>query len=213
MLLADGFQIEKVMAGQEQISKRDVSQYSAIVVLGGPMAVYEHLESVEQELKLAAKAANKDIPVLGICLGSQIVAQAMGGRVYKGSKKEIGWGPVKLTPVARKQVFRGLGETIDVFHWHGDTFDLPDDAIVLANSENYIQAFQIGSALGIQFHPEVNLDMIKIWAREYAAETRAEGISAEEMLSQTELAAELNRTCTVFCKNFVSDFIRKNLHS
>src|SRR6185503_6603843 len=125
--------------------------------------------------------------------------QAAGGRVYKGKKKEIGWHDVYVTPASSNDIFRGITDkTIKVFQWHGDTYDLPSNAKILAYSELYPQAFRIGSAVGIQFHLEVNKDLIEDWIREYGKEPDTEKIEPEVVLSQTDLAGLETRCKTVY---------------
>ena len=103
------------------------------------------------------------ISVLGICLGSQLIAKSFGARVYEGPKKEIGFYN-DLILDGNSKLFSGFQNPFTVFHWHGDTFDLPEGAVRLAHSENYQnQAFQIKSAVGLQFHLEVNEEMVRLW--------------------------------------------------
>ncbi len=132
---------------------------AGIAILGGPMGVYERdrYPFIERELTLARRAAEGGVPFLGICLGSQILAEAMGGRVHPGPRAELGWAPVTLTEVGKSDpVLGGEAERLDVFHWHGDTFDLPPGAVRLASSALYPnQAFRWGRlAYGLQFHLE-----------------------------------------------------------
>jgi GMP synthase-like glutamine amidotransferase len=121
------------------------------------------LPYLQAEQKLIQKTVNANIPVLGICLGSQLIAKTFGGKVYGGPKKEIGfYHDLKIDNDSK--LFSGFSNPFTVFHWHGDTFDLPEKAIRLAHSENYQnQAFQIGSAVGLQFHLEVNAEMVNLW--------------------------------------------------
>jgi len=159
----DGFRIEKVDAQYDPIPI-DANQYSAIVILGGPMAAYDNIRYLTKEQELIRNAVRNKVPVLGICLGSQLIAQAIGGRVYKGPKKEIGWYNVNVSPHGHRNLFKGItGKTLRVFQWHGDTYDLPPRAIIMASSTLYPQAFRFGSAIGIQFHIEVDAEMIERW--------------------------------------------------
>ncbi len=142
--------------------------YDALIILGGPVSAYDDLAYLREEEKLIKEAIKKDIPTLGICLGSQLIAKACNARVYKGMVKEIGWYRVYL--------HNTLAETFNinelrVFQWHNDTFELPDGAELLASSPSYpIQAFRIGSAVGVQFHLEVTKDMILEWLDKYREE-------------------------------------------
>jgi GMP synthase-like glutamine amidotransferase len=148
-----------------------------LVILGGPMGVYE-MESYPHlmaESRLIREAINRDMMVLGICLGAQMLAYCLGANVYPGPEKEIGWYPVELTgdglkdPLMRKLATHpqvgDFWRRFRVFHWHGDTFDLPPGAVLLACSVRYKnQAFRLGDKVyGFQFHMEVSKDMILDW--------------------------------------------------
>ncbi len=147
---------------------RRAAEARAIVILGGPMGVYEsdRFPHLADEIALAADALARDVPILGVCLGSQILAAAAGGRVYRGPEREIGWFPVTLSPEGRIDPVVGAlpAETV-VFHWHGDTFDLPKGGVLLASSRLYAhQAFRLGRcAYGVQFHPEITPEMVDLW--------------------------------------------------
>jgi GMP synthase-like glutamine amidotransferase len=139
---------------------------AGIAILGGPMGVYERerFPFLDREVALARRAAEGGVPFLGICLGSQILAEALGGRVYPGEKAELGWAPVTLASGGPSDpVLGGAGERFDVFHWHGDTFDLPTGAVRLASSALYAnQAFRWGRrAYGLQFHLEFTPAIIR----------------------------------------------------
>jgi len=148
-------------------------QWSGLVVLGGAMNTdqideYPFLPRVVQWLQ---QAVASQMPVLGICLGAQLLAQAAGSRVHHHTTKEIGWYDVHWTaeaPVDR--LFEGIAPKQRVFQWHGDRFDLPRDASLLATGENcHEQAFRWGSlAWGLQFHPEVSAEIIEGWLTEEA---------------------------------------------
>ncbi len=145
-----------------------LDDYSALIVLGGPMGVYEEdrYPFIKDELRLIESALKKDVPILGVCLGSQLLAKAAGARVYKGGGKEIGWYDVRLTPAgAVDPIFLGLPTSFEVFQWHGDTFDVPAGAVNLASSELFPnQVIKVGrAAYGVQFHLEVTGEMIKEW--------------------------------------------------
>jgi GMP synthase-like glutamine amidotransferase len=127
-----------------------------IIVMGGPMSVNDEsaLAWLKDEKRFVREAVVKGVPLLGVCLGAQLIANALGSRIYRNAEKEIGWFPIEATP-AIPGVFR-FPEKSTVFHWHGETFDLPSGAVRLAKSagcEN--QAFQIGqNVIGLQFHLE-----------------------------------------------------------
>lgn len=190
MFVSDGYDIEKVNAQNDPVPTSPLG-YDAVIILGGPMAVYDNLAYLRKEQELIRNAIKNETPLLGICLGSQLIAQAAGGRVYKGKKKEIGWYNVYLTPASSNDIFRGLtNKTIRIFQWHGDTYDLPANAKILAYSDLYPQAFRIGSAVGIQFHFEVDEHLIQTWMNEYRNDLIAEKINPEILLpAPTELEA------------------------
>jgi GMP synthase-like glutamine amidotransferase len=177
--------------------------YDAVVILGGPMAVYDNLPYLQREQVLIKDAIRNDVPILGICLGSQLIAHAAGAKVYRAKKKEIGWSYVYVTPASNNDIFRGITDNpIKVFQWHGDTYDLPANAKILAYSDLYPQAFRIGSAVGIQFHLEVDKSMIQTWVHEYNAEVSAEKIKPESILPTADDIEELLARCKVLYKNF-----------
>jgi GMP synthase-like glutamine amidotransferase len=160
LIRSDGYQIENIVAEKEAVPT-DAKRYAAIIILGGPMAVYDNILYLKREQQLIRNALRLEIPVLGICLGSQLIAQAIGGSVHKGGKKEIGWSNVMLNHSGYNDLFKGINtRSIKVFQWHGDTYDLPPKATIMASSKLYPQAFRFGSVFGIQFHMEVNAEMI-----------------------------------------------------
>ncbi len=167
---------------------------AAIVVMGGPMAVYEPERHpwIERELSLLRQALDSARPVLGVCLGAQLLAAAGGARVYAGDPpKEIGWSTIKLTaegrgdPLGRFLANPNTDEPTTVFQWHGDTFDLPPGAVPLARSMRVPQqAFRLGrTAYGFQFHFEVTEQIIRNWVALWRKEMLAQGVSADEIFS------------------------------
>ena len=170
-LLRDaGFRIRYVNFGRQPEATPDIRRYHGLLVLGGPMNCdqvdrYPHL-ATEIKLVQAAIAAGK--PVLGICLGSQIIARALGARVAPNPVKEIGWYDLQATAAGEADpLFRHLGGTRKIFQWHGDTFDIPEHAVHLASSSGCRnQAFRYGDKVyGLQFHLEVDQPMIERWLR------------------------------------------------
>lgn len=201
LLKDDGFDVEIKRA--QDLQSTDASGYSAIVILGGPMAVYDNLPHLQKEQELIRDAMRNKVPVLGVCLGSQLIAHAAGGRVYKGPRKEIGWFDVSLSDEGRKGLFAGLESPMKVFQWHGDTYELPKDAQVLAYNDPYPQAFKIGSAYGIQFHLEVDSAMIDSWIQEYDAEVKSENLDRMNVMPKAGEAASLAERCQQVYRNFV----------
>jgi len=160
LLKNDGFKITLVNAKHEQLPKKD---FSLVVILGAPESANDNLPYLQAEQTLIKNCVEKNIPVLGICLGSQLIAKTFGAKVYSGIRKEIGfYNDLKIHNDT--SFFSGFKNPFTVFHWHEDTFDLPEGAVRLASSGHYLnQAFQYKSAVGLQFHLEVNEEMINLW--------------------------------------------------
>jgi GMP synthase (glutamine-hydrolysing) len=142
---------------------------AALVVMGGPMSANDDLDYLREEMRLMERALADSKPILGVCLGAQLLAKTLGARVYRNPVKEIGWGTVTLTPAADADpLFGGLPGVIEALHWHGETFDLPPGAQLLASSDICVnQAFRAGErAWGLQFHIEATPEMIRNWLAE-----------------------------------------------
>jgi GMP synthase-like glutamine amidotransferase len=147
----------------------DPARYDGLIFMGGPMSVNDPLGYLEFEKQSIAQAVASGKPVLGICLGAQLIASALSARVYRNPRKEIGWFDIRLTEEGQADpLFAGAGPSETVFHWHGETFDLPAGAVCLASSEACgHQAFRVGSRVyGLQFHLEVTPEMIADWCSE-----------------------------------------------
>ena len=151
---------------EDPIQNVDLAAASGIVVLGGSMGVYETAKFpfLSREIEILKEALERQVPTLGICLGSQLLAAAGGTRVFKGPKgKEVGWYPVRMRSGASEDpLLKHCPAEPMVFHWHGDTFELPEGASLLASSEKYPhQAIRLGKkAWGLQFHIVMTESMI-----------------------------------------------------
>ncbi|MGH7781816.1 MAG: type 1 glutamine amidotransferase [Candidatus Binataceae bacterium] len=171
---------------------KDMKGAGGLIVMGGPMAVYQtgRFPSLKDEMRLIEDAIKQGRPVLGVCLGAQIVAAALGAKVEKNpAGKEIGWARVRLSPAAREdRLFSGIAETITPFHWHGDHFELPAGAIALASSDKTpCQAFRYGEkAWALQFHLEVTRTGIENMANAFARDLDREKISRNKMLAESD---------------------------
>lgn len=161
-----------------------------LIVMGGPMSVYDHnrFPFLLEEQRLIEAALKDDKPVLGVCLGSQLLAATLGAEVRSGAQKEIGWHPVELFEAAAgDRLWSGLPSHFDAFHWHGDVFDLPNGSIALAASDlTPCQGFRYGqAAYGFLFHMEVTETIIKDLLQEFRQELAAENIAAASIIQQT----------------------------
>jgi len=142
--------------------------YQAIIVMGGPMGVYDEADYpfLREEQHFLTQAIAQEVPILGICLGAQLLAKTLGARVYRNPRKEIGWYTVDLTTAGRTDpLFTGIASPVQVFQWHGDAFEMPVGAIPLASSPLCThQAFRYGDRVyGLLFHLELTPDIIHRW--------------------------------------------------
>lgn len=188
---AAGYQVRYVDPGIDELRPQDIAATDLLVVLGGPVGAYEgHLYPIlDEELGLLQCRLAAGAPTLGICLGAQLMAHALGARVVPGPAKEIGWAPVDLTDAGRIGPLRHL-EGVQVLHWHGDAFELPSGAKCLASTAPCAnQAFAFGrTALGFQFHPEADGQGFERWLIGHAAE-----IASVPGLSVTKLRVDAQR--------------------
>ena len=170
------------------------SGYSGLVFMGGPMSVNDDLPWIPPSLALIRQAVSMDIPVLGHCLGGQLMAKALGAKVGKNPFREIGWGKVEVT--AQKEFWFGGLDSFETFHWHGETFGLPEGAVrVLTGIWCENQAFSIGPHLAMQCHVEMTQDMVKSWCEVGAAEIaeyRGMSVQSSEEMQQ-DLDAKISQ--------------------
>jgi GMP synthase (glutamine-hydrolysing) len=190
-LLAEaGWTLSRREAAIDDLTAPELEAAGLLVVLGGPIGAYEtqSYPFLAAETRLLEKRLAAGKPVLGICLGCQLMAQALGARVYFGGKKEIGWGKVKLTAEGEASALAPLNAPdAAVLHWHGDTFDIPKGAVRLAASAVYPnQAFSYGpNALALQFHLEAEPVRLENWFVGHACELSAARISIPELRAET----------------------------
>lgn len=184
--------------------------YRAIIILGGPMNVYEvdKYPFLRAEDLFIKDALKKEVHMLGLCLGAQLIAKAAGARVRKAVEKEIGWYKINLTPEGiRDPLFYSLNKEFYAFQWHGDTFDIPRNSILLATSATSInQAFKYNkNVYGLQFHLEVTRDMISEWLEAYSDEINSlrDKISKEDIMEQAlTLSNSYKKQASIFYSNF-----------
>jgi GMP synthase (glutamine-hydrolysing) len=162
MYLSDPLPDDESLVGAG--TAHDTAAIAGLVIMGGPMGALDDARfpflAAERQLLLRCLAA--DVPVLAVCLGAQLLAAALGARVYSGAAAEVGLGTVTLTDAGRHDPVLGSGaRVLPVLHWHGDTFDLPGGATLLASNDAYAhQAYRIGSAYALQFHVEITGDQL-----------------------------------------------------
>lgn len=190
VLLGAGFDIVMMDAGVDDVFE-PIIRSDLVVVLGGPIGVYEQhrYPFLDDELRALGKRLREGRPTLGICLGAQLMAAALGARVYPGPQKEIGIASVELTQLGRSSCLAPL-EDQPVLHWHGDTFELPDGAVRLAGTAAYEnQAFCLGrNVLALQFHPEVDASRFERWLVGHAVELAAAQVDLSELRTSMKRA-------------------------
>jgi len=185
------FSISYVDAPSADFSGVDPLAPDILVILGGPIGVYEEqaYPFLTDEIALIEKRLARNLPTIGICLGCQLMARALGSRVYPSGTKEIGWSPLRFSDAAAVSCLAPLVDhEPPVLHWHGDTFDLPQGVIHLAGTEAcQNQAFSIGtSALALQFHLEATKAGLEAWFVGHACEIAATpGVSVEKLRADT----------------------------
>ena len=205
LLADDGFAITSVNAKHELIPDGD---FSMVVILGAPESANDDLPYLQTEKQIIKNCVSQNIPVLGICLGSQLIASAFGAKVYPGLRKEIGfYNDLKIS--GNSSFFSGFTNPFTVFHWHGDTFDLPAGAIRLSSSEYFPnQAFQYKTAVGLQFHLEVNEEMVNLWL-----DNTEEKLQKIPYIDSSKIRSDINENISdvksnmkIFYNNFKSSF-------
>ena len=171
------WQLVKVDEGEPIPSS--ILAYSGMVLMGGPMSVNDNLPWIAQLLALIREARDHDIPLLGHCFGGQLMSKALGAEVTKNSTKEIGWGEVTVSKNETAKNWFGNIETFNAFHWHAETFALPQGAIhLLASPYCQNQAWSMGNHLALQTHIEMTAEMVQKWCEEGEKEIRDSAISA-----------------------------------
>ena len=174
-------------------------EFGAVISMGGPMNVYEELMYpwLAAETAYLKAAAAQGTPMLGICLGAQLIAKALGAEVVKSPVEEIGWRGLTLTAEGKEDpLFKGLPEDLAVFQWHGDMFRIPAGASLLATGGDCPnQAFGLGRAYGLQFHVEVTRPIVMAWCEKPEQEEPA-GSGWEEN------GPEMNRQAGIIFENF-----------
>lgn len=161
-----------VCIDQGETPPADIDAASALVFMGGSMSVNDPLPWIARELALIRQAAERGMPVLGHCLGGQLISKALGGTVGPNPVQEIGWLPVQTIPSpAADDWLAGIDSENTVFHWHGETFSIPEGATTILKSRHCPQqGFVLGNTLALQCHIEMTADMVREWSRLYQHE-------------------------------------------
>jgi len=190
----------------------DPGLFSGLVFMGGPMSVNDDLPWIYQSLALIRQAVARDIPVIGHCLGGQLMAKALGGVVSRNPAKEIGWGDVTVldNPAAHEWFGPAASTHFNAFHWHGETFSIPQGATRILESANCPnQAFVLGKHLGMQCHVEMTTEMVKNWCEVGTDEIAANPVpsvqTAKLMLENLEQhVAELNAVAAILYGRWIA---------
>ena len=215
ILTSHGYDYKIVQLAKGEGTPQTLENYAGLIILGGPMNVYQtgQFPFLLDTDRLIKQAININKPLLGICLGSQLIAKALNTKVYAGEKKEIGWLPISLTNQGKTDpLFNQLPSKLTVFHWHGDTFNLPSGTIHLASSNLFQnQAFRLGkTCYALQFHLEVTSEMINTWLDEYQNELDSlkEIVNPQQIQQQTNIEAKslAHYSHTVF-SNFLTKVV------
>ena len=214
ILQVHGYQINYIEAGYDDVSQIDALSDNLLIILGGPISVNDvaMFPFIETEIEILKQRIKADKPTLGICLGAQLIASALGANIYPGKEKEIGWYDLSLTAAGQQSALRYLGsEHCSMLHWHGETFDLPEHAVLLASSEKTInQAFSVGShILALQFHPEITQHVMEKWFIGHISEImQTEDVSVKQLRDDThQFANQLEVQGELFFNSWFNEVI------
>jgi len=202
-----GHELDEWLISSDPEPPEPVESYDAVLVFGGAMHVDQEERHgwLREENALLQRFVAEDVPTFGVCLGGQLVAKALGAPVRRMPSPEIGWFDVDLTPEAADDpVFAGLPERFAAFQWHSYHFELPADGFALARNDRCLQGFRVGSAWGIQFHPEVTPEDLAEWLR--TADPNEDGpIDVEALRAESEQRIEAwNELGRELCGRFLA---------
>ncbi|CAM1634036.1 Glutamine amidotransferase [Bartonella apis] len=212
VLVKRGYELKNLDATRDDISAFPVNKADIVIILGGPIGVYdgERYPFINQELKLIEKSLKSEKPVVGVCLGAQLIASVLGAKVQPMGKKEIGFSSLQLTDEGQKSPLALIGTT-PVLHWHGDEFEIPEGAKRLAETgicPN--QAFSYENILALQFHLEAELDYFEHWLVGHAAELSQAGIDPVNLRNegkkyQGDLRTKAEKIFNLWCDDFLKN--------
>jgi GMP synthase (glutamine-hydrolysing) len=213
--LSKDYKIKYIDAVDPAISLLRNENIDLLVILGGPIGVYQEKEYpfIKTEIALLEDRLKSDLPTLGICLGSQLIARALGAKVYPNHTKEIGWQSLNLTDTGKNSCIQYLGpEYTSMFHWHGDTFDLPSGTDLLASTnicKNQIFSFR-KNVLAFQCHPEISAQQLEKWWIGHTAELFHNNLSVNDLRDQSiKLAPQLQKQSLQFLQAWIGSIREK----
>ena len=213
-LVQAGFELQECDA--QGIDLQALANADLVIILGGPISANDiaRFPYLEDEIKLIRFRVSEGKPTLGICLGAQLIAKAMGANVHAAKGKEIGWAPLQLTKAGQGSWLQHI--TTPVLHWHGEMFDVPEGAQTLASTTLCAnQAFAIDShTLALQFHLEVREDMLEYWLAGHIHELDSEQVSLQALRKDTQLWGEKSeKQCRQVLNAWLSDAFGDRLNS
>lgn len=186
-LESKGIKWQLIRVDEGEAVPRNPLDFSGLVFMGGPMSVNDDLPWIPPTLQLIRAAVAAEVPCLGHCLGGQLMSKALGGQVTRNAVKEIGWGMVQAAPNALAKTWLGDTREFLSFHWHGETFSLPEGAThILSSPYCANQAFVLGKHLGMQCHVEMTPEMIRTWCHDWGNEVRNRASASIQTPEQME---------------------------
>lgn len=192
ILLQQNYQILYKEVPSEALNTQELLQCDLLIILGGPISANDHhaFSFITTELAILERRMRQDQPTFGICLGAQLMAKALGGQVFAGREREIGWVPLQLTEEGKRSPLQFLDASLThVFHWHGEVFMVPPGAVNLASTPACdSQAFSYGKkCLALQFHPEIIPSHLESWYVGHTLELALHKISIESLRAKSQL--------------------------
>ena len=209
-LRKEGHALETVRIDKHDTIPDNLAGYTGLIVMGGPMSANDNLPFIKEEINLLRQAITQDFPVLGLCLGAQLLAKAAGAEILPSPERELGWYRLLSTPDGKTDaLFSSLpAEGLDVFQWHGETFLLPRGAKLLASCPKVPnQAFRLGSCqYGLQFHVEVDTPIIHKWIDAGESERAHLGENGiRKILAESPQHLSIMQSfCDVICRNWLA---------